>query len=108
MRPYKKRNRKRIRMKNRKKIILASCLLILAAVFCMVLFLLFLFTQSGQKEKFSFHLRKEKAQENPDTLLLAYMNCAAKKEYAKMYDMLDIEASGNITKQDFEIGRAHV
>ncbi len=101
MRPYKKRNRKRIRMKNRKKIILASCLLILAAVFCMVLFLLFLFTQSGQKEKFSFHLRKEKAQENPDTLLLAYMNCAAKKEYAKMYDMLDIEASGNITKQDF-------
>lgn len=92
------RNRKR----KKKKIILASCALMLTAVFCIVLLLLFLFTRPGQEDKLSFHFDKEKTREDPDTLLLTYMDHAAKKEYAKMYAMLDIEASGNITEQDFQ------
>ena len=92
------RNRKR----KKKKIILASCALMLTAVFCIVLLLLFLFTSTRQEDKLSFHFDNEKTREYPYTLRLTYMDHAAKKEYAKMYAMLDIEASGNITEQDFQ------
>lgn len=37
----------------------------------------------------------------PEELLSVYMDCISKKEYEKMYEMLDVEASGNISREDF-------
>lgn len=91
----------RNRRRKQKKIVLASCLLTIAAALCIFLLLLFVSDGDGKDKKLSFHLQKEKEPEKPDALLLAYMNLAAEKEYEKMYAMLDIEASGNIAKEDF-------
>ncbi|MCI8992434.1 MAG: penicillin-binding transpeptidase domain-containing protein [Eubacterium sp.] len=40
-------------------------------------------------------------EDGPDESLLAYMNCIQERNYEEMYQMLDIEASGNIGKEDF-------
>ena len=37
----------------------------------------------------------------PEELLIDYMNHIPKQEYEQMYEMLHIEASGNITQEDF-------
>ena len=37
----------------------------------------------------------------PDELLLAYMNCISERKYEQMYNMLDAEASRQISKEDF-------
>ena len=37
----------------------------------------------------------------PEDLLFAYMECIPQKEYEKMYEMLDVTASGNISEEDF-------
>lgn len=39
--------------------------------------------------------------ENPEELLLEYMRSIEMRDYEKMYQMIDIEASGNIEKEDF-------
>ena len=39
--------------------------------------------------------------EKPDELLVTYMNHIPKQEYEQMYEMIDAEASGNISKEDF-------
>lgn len=91
----------RSRRRKKKKIILTSCVLTLTAVLGILLLVLFFSTRSERQEKLGLHLWKEKTQEKPDTLLLTYMEHAANKEYRKMYAMLDIEASGNITEEEF-------
>lgn len=38
---------------------------------------------------------------SPEELLVEYMNYIPEQEYEKMYEMLDAEASGNISQEDF-------
>lgn len=38
---------------------------------------------------------------SPEEVLVEYMNCIPDKEYEKMYTMLDVEASGNISSENF-------
>lgn len=45
--------------------------------------------------------RKEGGPPKPDALILAYMACISEKDYAKMYQMLDVEGSGSISQEDF-------
>lgn len=44
---------------------------------------------------------KAPIRESPKELLIEYMNHIPEQEYEEMYAMLDIEASGNITQEDF-------
>ena len=38
---------------------------------------------------------------NPEELLITYMNCISQQKYEEMYEMIDVEASGNISQEDF-------
>ncbi len=44
---------------------------------------------------------KEKGHRQPGDLLQDYMKHLSEKEYEKMYEMLDLEASGNLTEEEF-------
>ena len=44
---------------------------------------------------------KENAWRTPEELLVEYMDHIPKQEYEEMYAMLHIEASGNISQEDF-------
>lgn len=46
-------------------------------------------------------LRKKPEQTSPEDLLLTYMDCILRQDYDTMYDMLDVQASGNISREDF-------
>lgn len=46
-------------------------------------------------------LEKENNWKKPEELLVEYMNHIPEQEYEDMYAMLDIEASGNISQEDF-------
>ena len=59
-------------------------IIIVAIIICAIIFLI-----KGNKKK------------TPEELLTTYMNHIPEKEYEKMYAMLDVEASGNISKEDF-------
>lgn len=74
------------RKKNSKKTVIA----------CTLIFLLAL-TVLGT----AFFLRGRSDQISPEELLVSYMSCIEKQEYDIMYDMLDVEASGNISREDF-------
>lgn len=45
--------------------------------------------------------RKKPEKTSPEDLLLDYMNCILRQDYDTMYDMLDVQASGNISREDF-------
>lgn len=44
---------------------------------------------------------KENAWRTPEELLVEYMDHIPKQEYEEMYAMLHIEASGNVSREDF-------
>lgn len=44
---------------------------------------------------------RQKMWDTPEELLKKYMECISQKEYEKMYDMVNKEASGDISKEDF-------
>ena len=44
---------------------------------------------------------KENAWRTPEELLVEYMDYIPKQEYEEMYAMLHIEASGNVSQEDF-------
>lgn len=44
---------------------------------------------------------REMRLEKPDKLLVTYMNHIPKQEYEQMYEMIDTEKSGNISKEEF-------
>ena len=44
---------------------------------------------------------RQKMWDTPEELLNKYMECISQKEYEKMYDMVNKEASGDISKEDF-------
>lgn len=46
-------------------------------------------------------LTKSNGKQTPEELLTTYMKRIPEKEYEKMYAMLNVEASGNISKEDF-------
>ena len=46
-------------------------------------------------------LRNKPEHISPEELLLTYMNCIQQQDYDAMYDMLDVQASGNISREDF-------
>lgn len=46
-------------------------------------------------------LRKKPERTSPEDLLLTYMDCILRQDYDTMYDMLDVQASGNISREDF-------
>lgn len=98
-----KRNRSTARQRRqKKKKLLASAILVGAAVLCSLLFVLY--QAAGHNGKWKQKLSKGKKQETrqtPEELLLAYVKCLSEKDYKSMYAMLDIEASGNISKEDF-------
>ncbi len=70
--------------------------MISAAVLGILCFLLYRQAGTGRAG-----MPKPKQQETPADRLLAYMGYAQDRNYQAMYDMLDIEASGNIGKEDF-------
>ena len=44
---------------------------------------------------------RQKMWDTPEELLNKYMECISQKEYEKMYDMVNKEASGDISKEEF-------
>ncbi|MBS5195592.1 MAG: hypothetical protein KHY93_00310 [Clostridiales bacterium] len=44
---------------------------------------------------------RQKMWDTPKEILETYMECISQKEYEKMYDMVNKEASGNISEEDF-------
>ena len=44
---------------------------------------------------------RQKMWDTPEELLKKYMECISQKKYEKMYDMVNKEASGDISKEDF-------
>lgn len=46
-------------------------------------------------------LLKGNKKTTPDELIQTYMNYISEQEYEKMYEMVDVEASGNINQEDF-------
>lgn len=48
-----------------------------------------------------FCLAKQLGFSSPEERLITYMSYIPKKEYDKMYDMLDVEASGKIEREEF-------
>ncbi len=44
---------------------------------------------------------RQKIWDMPEELLKTYMSCISLQEYGKMYDMVNKEASGNISRDDF-------
>lgn len=46
-------------------------------------------------------LGNKEEKEKPEKLLEVYMNYISKKEYEKMYQMTDLEISGNLSQEDF-------
>ena len=46
-------------------------------------------------------IKKENAWKTPEELLIEYMDHISKQEYEEMYTMLCLEASGNISEEDF-------
>lgn len=44
---------------------------------------------------------EDRGRTSPDELLVQYMNYISGQEYEKMYAMLNVEASGNISREDF-------
>lgn len=46
-------------------------------------------------------IKKKSGWEQPDKLLLKYMACITEKEYEKMYEMIDVKASGNLGREEF-------
>ncbi|MDE7310842.1 MAG: penicillin-binding transpeptidase domain-containing protein [Eubacterium sp.] len=98
------RNTSRISRQKRKNRLLASAILIGAAVLCSLLCLLFVSAGAGRHGKGQRQFWKGQEQEKqktPEELLLAYMDYVAEENYEAMYGMLDVEASGDISKEDF-------
>lgn len=48
-----------------------------------------------------FFSGRGEVQERPEELLPAYMEHIGREEYEEMYEMLNVEASGNISREDF-------
>lgn len=46
-------------------------------------------------------VKKKSKWEQPDKILLKYMACITEKEYGKMYEMIDVKASGNLSREEF-------
>lgn len=46
-------------------------------------------------------LHRQNTWKSPEVLLVSYMECIPEREYEKMYEMLDIEASGDIAPENF-------
>lgn len=47
------------------------------------------------------YIHKKEAMKSPEELLIEYMNHIPKQEYEEMYAMIDVEASNNISQEDF-------
>lgn len=45
--------------------------------------------------------KNKESLEGPEQLLLTYMECIPKQNYGQMYQMIDVEASGQISQEDF-------
>ncbi len=48
-----------------------------------------------------FHVLRSSREKSPEELLITYMDCIPDQKYEEMYEMIDAEASGNITLEDF-------
>ena len=82
-----KRNRKHRRKRSRKVLwIIAG--ITAAVIFGIAAYMLILVKQGSTLTKL-------------DELLLAYMDCISERNYKEMYQMLDVEASGQISEEDF-------
>ena len=46
-------------------------------------------------------ITKKKTCKSPEELLVDYMDHISKQEYEQMYEMLDVEVSGNISQEEF-------
>lgn len=44
---------------------------------------------------------RESLLKSPEEVLVEYMNCIPEQDYEKMYSMVDVESSGNISSDDF-------
>lgn len=63
--------------------------------------LLFLLLLAGLTAGAFLFLNSKKEKETPESLLLTYMSYITTQEYDKMYAMLDVESSGNISQEEF-------
>ena len=82
-----KKNRKRRRKRSRKILWLIAGITTVVT-FGMAAYMLILVKQGSTLTK-------------PDELLLAYMDYISERNYEEMYQMLDVEASGQISEEDF-------
>lgn len=82
-----KRNRKHRRKRSR-KVLWIIIGITTAAIFGMAAYMLILVKQGSTLTK-------------PDELLLTYMDYISEQNYKEMYQMLDVEASGKISEEDF-------
>lgn len=57
--------------------------------------------KSDDKDKSGEVFSGKQNKVNPEELLITYMNFIAEQKYEEMYEMIDVEESGNISKEDF-------
>lgn len=83
----KKRNRRRRRKKSNKMIWIVG---IFSGIFvlCVVLYIAAQIILSNRGS-------------SPEEILLSYMECISEQKYDEMYEMIDVQSSGNITQENF-------
>ena len=83
----KKRNRRRRRKKSNKMIWITGIFLGIF-VLCIVLYIAAQIILSNRGS-------------SPEEILLSYMECISEQKYDEMYEMIDVQSSGNITQENF-------
>ena len=83
----KKRNRRRRRKKSNKMIWITGIFLGIF-VLCIVLYIAVQIILSNRGS-------------SPEEILLSYMECISEQKYDEMYEMIDVQSSGNITQENF-------
>ena len=83
----KKRNRRRRRKKSNKMIWITGIFLGIF-VLCIVLYIAAQIILSSRGS-------------SPEEILLSYMECISEQKYDEMYEMIDVQSSGNITQENF-------
>lgn len=86
--------------KQKKETYLLRCMVILAIMIILSL-IIHIFQKLSDKDFPEKNEFEKLHDEHIDELLLEYMNHISNQEYEKMYSMIDIEASGNINKEEF-------
>lgn len=90
------------RKKKKKTFSKFSLLLITISVTVIITFCVAVFMKiSNDKNKSGEVFSDKQNKVNPKELLITYMNFITEQKYEEMYEMIDVEESGNISREDF-------